>query len=235
MKIVVLAAGRGQRFQDAGFTIAKPLISYGSKTLIEHAVLQTGHVPDSILVVGTVDVCTFLNSRFTGLRVIPVAVTQRGPAMSALLAGGFIEPSEEVFFVDCDVVFADNILSTFILQQACFSSSKDDAAVLTTNIIGDISSYCSVQTLLASVTDVAEKLPGVGGRIITGCYYFKEWESFRAAVMLLSNSKAGEIYMSDVLKLFLHDAKVVTYTDIPADAWVSVGTPKELEEANADK
>ena len=38
MKIVIPMSGRGQRFINAGYTVAKPLIEVDGKPIIEHVV-----------------------------------------------------------------------------------------------------------------------------------------------------------------------------------------------------
>lgn len=245
MKIIILAAGKGQRYSDAGFTVPKPLIYYNGKCLIdwalqEFSVFENNGATD-VIVVGTLEVCRYVRSRYQGLVAIPVAVVQKGPAMSALLAGGFILPSESVVIMDCDVLFYGAHVSIFSLD---IKEQKVEAGLLVTRAKGDTTTYCGVYPTVSS-TDKGRLSIEVGNLVekavnaeyvAVGVYGFKRWEDFREAVMRRhlqkSASENSEIYISHVLQSYLLESKQVYATKIPAEDWKPVGSPKELQNAN---
>ena len=119
MNVVVLAAGKGERFLAEGVTIPKPLISWKGRTLLEHSldVAQELAYPDGRIIVVTIDEvapeawrCMMKRGWFSSdnhARVIPVSVIQPGPVASGLLALAHLPPGEPVAFMDCDNYYAD--------------------------------------------------------------------------------------------------------------------------------
>lgn len=229
MKVIVLAAGKGQRFRDKGFVVQKPLLRYKEVPIISRVLYQLEQEMVDIIVVGTREVAAFLKDTLPELdKIITVDVTQNGPAMSAVLASSYVTNDEQVFIVDCDVLFKDNTLTDFIELKL---SSHEAASILTTIVARNIEPYCSIVTAGSKVTSIHEKMAGQFGRIAVGCYYFRHWKDFLAGAREVNLSKDSEVFISDVLKTIVSTSRLVTYTDIPIDAWIPLGTPEELMEA----
>lgn len=233
MKAVILAAGRGQRFRDEGFSITKPLINYKGWPLIAHAIAQVGGSLEELMVISTPDVCAYLKTTYPEVKSIEVNTIQRGPGMTSLLVSGNMADNEKIFLIDCDVIFSDGCLSDFIISRRFKLDGKDpDAAILTTQVEGSTENYCSVTGVEDTVTSIDEKIVNGSGKVAVGCYYFKNFDELRRAVFNLYQESEDEVYISSVLKRFLRDGKVIISKDIPAEKWTPVGTPKELLEAD---
>lgn len=235
MKVLILAAGKGQRFRDEGFTVSKPLIYYKGWPLIAHAIAQTGCAPSDIIIVGTPDVCAYIKAMYhDDVKVVEVDSIQRGPGMSAILAAGRIMDDEKIFVVDCDVLFDNNRLSNFITTRRAKLDGKDpDASILTTVIEGETENYCSINAVDDKVTSVEEKIVNGSGRIAVGCYYFKKFGEFRKSVFdVFLNIPEKEVYISSVLRDYLQEGLNVGYGEMEEKDWIPVGTPEDLREAS---
>jgi dTDP-glucose pyrophosphorylase len=232
MKIIILAAGRGQRFRIEGYDIPKPLILYKGKPFIEHAIEQCEGVPqEDIIVIGTPEVCSYLKGRGLPLITIPVWYTQRGPVMSALLAGGHVEDNESVVFVDCDTLIEGPRISHFAINIAS-GAVRTDCALLHTTIEGDTSKFCNIQFDSSStkISILREKVP-VSQHIAIGVYGFKKWSWFRGWAMSCALDETYshcEIYFSLVLNLAIERKYQVHGAFIERKYWTTLGTPKDL-------
>ena len=241
MKIIILAAGKGQRYRDGGFDIPKPLIRYKERPLIEWSLVQFPSQLTNVIVVGIPEVCHYVRGAHPEVRTVVVEHTQEGPAMSALLAGGFIAADESVVIVDCDVLFSQAHAATFAADLA--EDPLIDAGLLFTCIGGDTSAYCNVQLVddeggsalrLGDRINALTEKTGDSEFIAVGVYGFKRWSQFRTLTMRrYTCTELGEVYLSAVLQEYCATGKNVRGTVIAEEEWTPVGTPKEMQDAKA--
>jgi dTDP-glucose pyrophosphorylase len=240
MKIIILAAGKGQRYRDGGFDVPKPLIRYKDRPLIEWSLMQFASQLNHVIVVGIPEVCYYVRGAHPEVRTVTVEHTQEGPAMSALLAGGFIAANESVVIVDCDVLFSQNHAATFAADLA--EDALIDAGLLFTCIGGDTSAYCNVQLVdedgsalrLGDRINALTEKTGDSEFIAVGVYGFKRWREFITLVMRrYTCTERGEVYLSAVLQEYCAMGKNVRGTVIAEEEWTPVGTPKEMQDARA--
>lgn len=241
MKLLIMAAGLGQRFRTEGFEIPKPLIRYKGQPIIEHSIQQFNDVPrHDIIVVGIPEVCYYMKGAHPEIRTVCVENTQNGPGMSALLAGGLISDNESVVLVDCDIIVSGGAAQQFCVNFA--GNAYIGGALMYTTVEGDSSPYCSVlleskpkkQTMtLADEVRLLEEKTGTSQNIAIGIYAFKKWYIFRRAVMEIATANLNkEVYMSRILQYILtEDELEVRAAGIPLRLWTCLGTPRELAEA----
>lgn len=236
MKIIILAAGKGQRYRDAGFTISKPLISYKNAPFIVHAIEQFEVPHSDIIVVGTPEVCGYVRTLYNdSIRTVCVEVTQRGPAMSALLAGGYIEDEESVIIMDSDGIFSNGLAQRFVAEM---SYTKAEVGVMYTEHEGDTAAYCNLfipeptnvaGSLRSKITDLIEK-SAMTKNIAVGGYGFKRWGEFRDVTMYTARSSdKKEVYMSTIIRHYTEAKLTVSGMFVPPEYWTSLGTPKDLD------
>lgn len=242
MKVLIMAAGLGQRFRNEGFEIPKPLIRYQNQPIIEHSIRQFYNIPrEDIIVVGIPEVCFYMKGAHPEIRTVCVENTQQGPGMSALLAGGLIADSESVVVVDCDIIVSGTAAQQFALDVA--SNSYIGGALMYTTIEGNSSPYCSVHLedtpkkqpwALPDEVRILKEKEGSSQKVAIGIYAFKRWFDFRRAVFQLAcEDFTREVYMSRVLQYLMTDGgnQEVRATGIPLNMWTCLGTPRELAEA----
>ena len=226
MKILFMAAGRGERYRKEGFTISKPLIRYKDKAMIEHVIAQFGGLVhlDDMIVVGTKEVCEHVEIRYgKGLLTVPVLQTQNGPGMSALLAGGFIDPFEEVILVDSDSIVGDEAAESMV--------NSVGSSVLVRDHDGLTTAFSTVSTGIEDkVEDIQEKT-GHSYTICVGMYKFESWKKFVKSVCSLASIRDTEIFLSAVMKDRLLRGDVVRAVSVNPEDWINLGTPKDLTEA----
>ena len=241
MKVLIMAAGLGQRFRTEGFEIPKPLIRYQGQPIIEHSINQFNGIPrKDIIVVGIPEVCFYMKGAHPEIRTVCVENTQNGPGMSALLAGGLIGDDESVVLVDCDVIIGGGAAQAFCLDFA--GNAYIGGALMFTTVDGDSSPYCSVhlephpkrQTIqLPCEVRLLQEKTGTSQKIAIGLYAFKKWRVFRRSVMEWALDDSGkEVYISKVLQhVMTEQGQEIRATGIPLSLWTCLGTPRELAEA----
>jgi NDP-sugar pyrophosphorylase family protein len=225
-KVIVMAAGRGERYRKEGFTISKPLIHYKGKPMIRHVIDSFKGVPDEdIIVVGTEEVVDVLKAMLPHYKYVPVLNTQKGPAMSVLLAGGYIDENDSVILTDSDTVLEDGVIAK-IYQQA-------GSAVAVSEVDGDTSAFSTiVRDSSGEIVDLQEKT-GNGHEVCVGVYKFARWGDFQRSTATLFGSKADttpEIFISQVLAHRVKQGDYLVAVKAP-NKWVCLGTPKDLLEA----
>jgi NDP-sugar pyrophosphorylase family protein len=225
--VVILAAGRGERFHIAGISVPKPLIEFGGRTLLKRT-LDTalgmsgpGQPTKSIIVVGT-DVVAAEAHRTKGVdRAVAVSVTQPGPVASAMLALAHIPLAAPVVFMDCDNAYSRDFANLPFWHNFLVVSKVSQNLVATDfcNVVpGDDSLMCSSE----------EKVDLGTGLVATGIYGFASAMKFRHAVLNVLahhvNLKLDkEVPMSAITNFCSPGVKLV-YTD----AWDPIGTPEQL-------
>lgn len=263
MKVLVMAAGRGQRFRVEGFEIPKPLIRYEDIPLIEHTLNQLNGIQHSdIIVIGIPEVCHYVKGAHPDIRSIVVEHTQNGPGMSALLAGGFVDDNESVVLLDCDSFVRSDAVHHFIYNVARspapnLGEGGIGGFMLTTFKDGDTKAYCtvrveeiSIETIgwlkspemetssytdnNAAVATVIQEKTGNSNLIAIGVYAFKRWSLFRSTVLEFAyRNPDTEVYISRILSM-IHDKGYQVNVDfVHPKAWVCLGTPRELYEAES--
>lgn len=224
--VVILAAGRGERFVGSAWSVPKPLIEFRGLSLIRHSIhvaLALRQGEGRVVVVTTPVVAGTLSSRYGIDHVVPVTVTQRGPAHSGLLAMAHLDPEMPVTFMDCDNYYDVNDRSwcaEIPVGSAFITTAKVPAGLERTD-------FCNVRTHGDVVFDVAEKRAlGGDSRVATGVYGFESARTFQAAVFQASPLYEKEIPMSDVLY-----RSTSSLIDVHVAGWTPVGTPSQMERA----
>lgn len=128
MHIVILAAGRGSRFNGSEFVKPKPLIEWDGKTMTEH-VIDNFKNPNTEITVIKRD---WHEIKDDGVRLISIDYTTEGPASTAYLAKQHINMDDELVIVNCDQIIIDwnqnnflNFSRNYDGVLGCFISNKN--------------------------------------------------------------------------------------------------------------
>lgn len=230
--VVILAAGRGQRFADAGVTVPKPLLEFRGRRLLEHALDTADGLRDSDgfnlhgqLVVVTTDAVAAeahraMNAwRIKGRRVVAVSQVQPGPVWSALLALAHLPKQEPVIFMDCDNFYAARRLPLPV--------GTNFTTVATLEPGEDSSAFCCV------VNGHLREKTGETKLVATGIYGFETAWRFRGAALDVLQGGFEDSPMSAVLQRAA-EASGFGLQFTLVGGWLPVGTPSQMRRAEAE-
>ena len=234
MNIVVLMAGEGRRFKDAGYKRIKPFIKISERMMIEHVLDGIGiENAKYILVVRESffrdypEELKHIKSKYN-VSFSPVRETTTGALSTALSVYDKIMPFEPVVFVDSDNLF-DNIEFANFLDFAILSGS--DACVLTYNSDNEKFSYVKLDPNSGFVLEIAEKRV-VSNMAIVGAYMFSSSILFQKSAVntIIYPPKEKEYYMSCAYNTLIGMGGYVRNFQIDATKWKCLGTPEQLRE-----
>lgn len=234
MTVVIPAAGLGQRFQDAGFSFKKPLISIpnmGGKTMIQVVVENLKLEANYIFIVLKEDyekynLGHFLRVICPGCEVIQSDGLSGGSAETVLLARQFLENnSNPVLLANSDQFFTPEGVSEFLYA----AQEKDcDASVLTFKSSNPKFSYCKVGEG-GLVVEVAEKTV-ISEHANVGIFYHKRASDCVKYIeeMIRAGCKVnGESYYSPMLNFAIKNGQKVIIHEI--DTCWCLGDPESLK------
>jgi len=231
-------AGFGQRFQNAGVSVPKPLIPVRNKAMFLHALESFPRSKKSCVVVMD-DQIERINRALTStwLDVTAIALTERtlGPGETILKAIESIPKEEDLLVMSCDYylqcdpnVFEEAVNdreTKVILFYTYFSRFRMNNP--------EAFAYCSTdnQGIVQKIVEkeLLSKNPGKD-KLLVGSFWFRNQEYLKIA---LENSKVnnryvnGELYVANSLNELLELG--VRVRAIPVKHWISFGDPEEFE------
>lgn len=243
MNIVVLMAGIGQRFKDAGYETSKPFIMTCGKTILEHTLSSIpeiynqharrslGHSLTFAMRSDDIAYVPYLKETFgKDINILALPKTTRGNLETAYLAALSLNTlSGDVLFLDSDNMYdGSGLLDKFynagrIDAGICYFSRKDDSDLKWGfAIIGE-----------DKVTEILEKDPkaiALNGQPMVGVFYFPKISVFIAnAGNYISNHMHNnkEMYMTALLNL-LCSYKSATVKAYMVENMVPLGTPVDV-------
>lgn len=251
MNILILAAGEGRRFVDAGITTPKPFIEVNGKTLLEwttrsipfigHYDEEGDHVePNQLYFAIREDHDQRINASDTLMKIygseiniIRFQKTTRGNLETAAMVASLMELHDSLLILDCDNKYSDNdILDTFVEAM----EFEDSMVVSYFDPLDESTKWAFVYSDGALVTSIVEKDPDAiskGGRPLIGTFWFSSTRLFMkiSQFILKNNLKTGEkgkeeFYISQVPALHAANAGAVFVHKV--DNMVPLGTPEDV-------
>jgi dTDP-glucose pyrophosphorylase len=234
MNIVIPMAGKGSRFQTAGYSFPKPLIDVNNKPMIQVVV-------ENINLFGDDYKYTFivLDEHYeqyslkyllplitrNNCNIVRVKDTTQGAACTVLLAEEFINNDEELLLANSDQwVQWDSY--NFIQYM---NTKKADAGIVTFFATHPKWSFVRIDELSNKILEVAEKKP-ISNIATVGIYYSRQGKDFvnYAKQMIQKDIRTNnEFYVAPVFNEFIQDNKAVL--SYPVAEMKGLGTPEDLE------
>lgn len=235
LKILVLAAGAGQRFTDAGYEEPKPLIPMYGRPMIEHVVNSTGFNQiaqtlnvrlDWVYVIQEGHYAQYIEAgmfKKPNEHVVKINGVTSGAAISALAADGIINDSDQLVIINSDQLLE--------WDPAAFLGIIKDP-----NVHGLIAlfkdtdpkwSFAKIDNGL--ITQVAEKDP-ISDNATVGIYYWSSWADFKRYVndaIADADTVNGEYYVAPIYNRAIADGKQI-YPIFVDQMW-GLGTPEDLQ------
>lgn len=230
--IIIPMAGLGSRFSDAGFDVPKPLIEIDGKTLIQHSVETLGIHGRLIFITREYDnsehnskLTEILHDLAPGHIEIRAKGKQFGTSYSALMAKDYIDNDDELILTNCDQRLEWDPEDFLRISRA----HGIDGSILVHPSSSHKHSYAVVENNL--VTHLAEKNP-ISNNALVGLHYWKRGSDFvKSAETLIADClKDGrESYVSLTYNYLINDNKKIIPYSIPANQYIPLGTPRDLE------
>lgn len=228
LHVVILAAGRGERFAAEGVTVPKPLIEFRGRSLMYHSIgvaIELRKGTGKIIAVTTPSVVP------TGVlhgvqHIVEVSETQPGPMASALLALAHIPPMDPVVFMDCDNYFPPTartwvhevpIGKNFLVvaDKPKGSNARDFLNVILRSKNDSVQVFAEKQELEGYV------------KFGAGVYGFETAMMFRHYAWTVMTQMMKEPPMSEVTAEVAFGANRGV-TAVFAAGWLPIGTPAQL-------
>jgi len=241
INVVIPMAGDGSRFERAGYTYPKPLVSVGNKPMIE-VVYDTlpksddWNVLDYTFIIKSVhqakyNIDTMLEVMSPNRHLISLDMTTDGALQTVLQAREYVDNDNPLIIANSDQYVK---LNWDYFEETVLNDSTIDGAILTFDSIHPKFSFARTEEYKGDgerprVLSVAEKLPN-SRNATCGIYYFKKGSDFvKYADQMVEekNKTMGEYYLAHVYNYFIQDGKkIIAY---PVEVMMSLGTPEDLQ------
>lgn len=220
--ILILAAGAGKRFLDAGCETPKPAIPINGIPMIVHAARSAG-VEGRYIFITQKDhnLKRDILSNFNNAMILELGYITGGASETALLAVDYINNDDDLFVVNCDQILKYDINKFITIAKAV------DGAVGLYPVDGDRWSFARVDNGL--ITEVAEK-NRISNHGLVGLHYWKKGSDFvKYAVEMIDNKDTvnGEYYLAPVYQYAINDGKRIA--PFIVDEFWEIGTPESLQ------
>lgn len=225
MLICYPMGGTGQRFVEAGYAVAKPLLEIQGKSLLQWALTSTRPLGGSYHYLPRVEVALEMTLDAAVMATLPkgcwhtVMHQTPGPLQTMLEAEGCLSVEEELLICDCD-----SLLEATELQGALevFRASQADGGVTIRRTQDPMCSYAAVDAEWW-VSQTREKDPFTCWST-TGPYWFKSARTFLVAAR--KAAAAHHVSIAPVYNYLPGRTKAV-----PVASFQHLGTPVEFEQA----
>ena len=229
INIVIPMAGRGSRFETAGYTFPKPLIEVMGKPMIQMVVENLNIDGKFIFIVQQehiekYQIKSFLKLIAPNCEIIIIDGITEGAACTVLKAKEFINNDFPLLMANSDQ-FLEWDSNEFLY---CMNSEGVDAGISTFDASHPKWSYAKLNED-GYVCEVAEKNP-ISTHATTGIYYWKQGSDFvkYAEQMIEKNIRTNnEFYVCPVFNQAIEDGKKIKIKDCKR-MW-GVGIPEDLK------
>lgn len=216
---VILAAGKGIRFQPLTLTRPKPLLSLSGKSILEHNLDQlNGLVKEVILVIGYKgeQIKDFLGKRYKNLKIIyAFQKTQNGTGSAAKQSLPFIK--DKFLLLNGDDLYEKSDIKN------CF---KKTPSVLIKNVENPSGFGQVLIEKNLIIKDLIEKPEKPLSKLVNTGLYFLDKSIFSFKI---KKSKRGEYEFTDYIKALIRKRKVYY---IKAKNWIPIPYFWNLLDAN---
>jgi NDP-sugar pyrophosphorylase family protein len=229
MKVLIPMAGRGKRFNDAGYSFPKPLIDVNGKPMIQIIVENLNFSDQHIFMVQNDHMKKYSIKEMLDLikkdsKMVSVNEVTEGAACTVLLAKDLINNDEELIIANSDqwVNWNNQHFLSYLREK------NADGGIVTFIATHPKWSFVKINEE-GVVMEVAEKKP-ISNIATVGIYYFKKGSEFVQAAEQMINKNIrtnNEFYVAPVFNEMISSGKkILTY---PIAEMRGLGTPEDLK------
>lgn len=234
LNIVIPMAGKGSRFQEAGYAFPKPLIDINGETMIEVVVKNLKPQGDYRFIFicqrehyEKYDLHNVLkNATNNNFEVIQLNGITQGAACTVLTAAQYINNEDDLIIANSDQFIEFNI-NDFIKESR---KEDKDGLIMTFKASHPKWSYARVDGS-GKVLEVAEKKV-ISDKATVGIYYFKKGSDFVEGAQAMIHKDIrhnNEFYVCPVYNEVVLNGKGVYIYNIDAGKMHGLGTPEDLD------
>ena len=243
--ILVLCAGKGQRFKDAGYDKPKPLIDVDGTPMVKRTTDSIRYDTDVRLAFAVLrediddyDISDKLKDIYgQGIHIVEFPELTRGnletahKAVSHLITNGHWMKDDPILILDSDNVYDGSQFWKFI--DSLEHLPEDFGVICYFEPLDDKTHWCFAQLKGNEVFNLLEKNPvalEVGGKPMVGTFYFTSAKLFMSVagdVLTLGRIRNGEFYMSQTMENLLEYG--ISVYGCRVTNVVPLGTPEDLK------
>jgi dTDP-glucose pyrophosphorylase len=228
MNVLIPMAGRGSRFEKAGYTFPKPLIDVCGKPMIQVVVENLNVDANFVFIVLKEHYIKYnlqnvLENIAPKCKIVQVDSVTEGAACTTLLAKEYINNQNPLLIANSDQ-FVEWDSSKFMYAM---EADGIDGGILTFSSTHPKWSFCKTDEF-GVIQEVAEKNP-ISNKASVGIYYWKKGSDYvkYAEQMISKNIRVNnEFYICPVYNEAIEDKKLFKIHHI--DSMWGLGTPEDL-------
>jgi HAD superfamily hydrolase (TIGR01509 family) len=228
MNVLIPMAGRGSRFEKAGYTFPKPLIDVCGKPMIQVVVENLNVDANFVFIVLKEHYIKYnlqnvLENIAPKCKIVQVDSVTEGAACTTLLAKEYINNQNPLLIANSDQ-FVGWDSSKFMYAM---EADGIDGGILTFSSTHPKWSFCKTDEF-GVIQEVAEKNP-ISNKASVGIYYWKKGSDYvkYAEQMISKNIRVNnEFYICPVYNEAIEDKKLFKIHHI--DSMWGLGTPEDL-------
>ena len=229
MNVLIPMAGRGSRFEKAGYTFPKPLIDVNGKAMIQVVIENLNIEANYVFLVlkehyEKYNLGTFLNNICPNCKIVQIDQVTEGAACTTLLAKEYINNDNPLLIANSDQ-YVEWESSKFMYSM---EADGIDGGILTFKANHPKWSFCKLGED-GFISEVAEKNP-ISDNASVGIYYWKRGADYvkYAEQMINKNVRVnGEFYICPVYNEAINDSKLFKTFEV-SEMW-GLGTPEDLQ------
>jgi len=229
LNILIPMAGRGSRFEKAGYTFPKPLIDVNGKAMIQVVVENLNIDANYTFIVlkehyGRYSLQTVLNNIAPNCNIVQVDSVTEGAACTTLLAKQYINNENPLLIANSDQ-FVEWDSSKFMYSM---EADGIDGGILTFTATHPKWSFCKTDEY-GVISEVAEKNP-ISDKASVGIYHWKRGSDYvkYAEQMISKNIRVNnEFYICPVYNEAIQDSKI--FKTFHIEKMWGLGTPEDLD------
>lgn len=229
-KIIISAAGLGQRFKQIGLSQPKYALQANGKSLFYWSITSLKKFFDYefIFIFRKENYLeNFIKEELEKLgikkhQIILLDHLTDGQASTVFLADEFIDNDDEILIYNIDTHVNPESLNDDIFNY--------DGCIVTTQIEGDKWSFAKLGND-NFVTEVSEKIK-ISDNASVGLYYFRKWQDFKNVYLNNKNEiiyKYKEAYVCPMYQYLINEGKKITIFNINSKDFTGLGTPEEID------
>ena len=237
MHVLIPLAGKGSRFQDAGYTFPKPLIDVNGKPMISMVIenFALANTEAKFIFIcqkehyEKYDLPNVLQRAVGGpnFEIIQIDGITQGAACTALMAKDFIDSDEDLLIANSDQLIQPDVMYEWFDH---IKNSKKDGEIMCFKSSHPKWSYARLDEN-KNVVEIAEKKV-ISEWATTGIYWWKHGKDFVKSVedMIEKDIRTNdEFYIAPSYNELILNGLNIGIKEIKNTAFHGIGTPEDLQ------
>lgn len=236
--LIIPMAGKGSRFESAGYSTYKPFIKFNEKSMLDR-VIEPFKEFQEIFIITTKKIFDkndfFIKKLQSNIKFILIKAHKLGPAYSIFLAINELPKNKSIFISYCDVWWHSNQINfdnIALHEAAIFTHKGFHPHLIKDNFSAFCKSSTNDSTKLAQIKEKGSFTNNwMNESLSIGVFFVREPEIFYDSICkFINNNKkiAGEFYPSVIFNDLINYGLNVQLIEV--DTFAHVGLPSHLKD-----